>query len=48
LILRFYEDLSETETARVLGWPSGTVKSTTARALAALRSSVHLKEESHL
>lgn len=37
LVLRFYDDLSEADTATVLGWPVGTVKSTTARALASLR-----------
>ncbi len=36
LVLRFYSDLSERETARALGIPAGTVKSRTARALAAL------------
>lgn len=39
LVLRFYEDLSEADIAAALGWPAGTVKSTTARALAALRTS---------
>ena len=36
LVLRFYADLSERETADVLGVPAGTVKSRTARALLAL------------
>ena len=36
LVLRFYADLSERETAHALGIPAGTVKSRTARALAAL------------
>jgi RNA polymerase sigma factor (sigma-70 family) len=37
LVLRFYLDLSEAETARVLGCRPGTVKSTTSRALANLK-----------
>ena len=36
LVLRFYADLSERGTAEALGLPVGTVKSRTARALAAL------------
>lgn len=36
LVLRYYADLSEAETARALGVQPGTVKSRTARALAAL------------
>jgi len=36
LVLRYYADLSELETAEVLGIAAGTVKSRTARALAAL------------
>jgi RNA polymerase sigma-70 factor (sigma-E family) len=37
LVLRFYEDLSEAETAVALGVTTGTVKSQTFRALRALR-----------
>lgn len=37
VVLRFYEDLSETETARLMGSSVGTVKSQTAKALAKLR-----------
>jgi RNA polymerase sigma-70 factor (sigma-E family) len=43
LVLRFYEDLTERETARTLNVSVGTVKSQTHRALARLReSSAHL------
>ena len=38
LVLRYYEDLTEAETARVLGIGLGTVKSTNRRALARLRT----------
>lgn len=37
LVLRFYEDLSERDTARLLGCRTGTVKSLVHRALAAMR-----------
>lgn len=37
IVLRFFDDLTETETARALGVSVGTVKSQTAKALAKLR-----------
>jgi RNA polymerase sigma-70 factor (sigma-E family) len=37
LVLRFYEDISEKETARLLGCPVGTVKSLVHRALSSMR-----------
>jgi RNA polymerase sigma-70 factor (sigma-E family) len=37
LVLRYWEQLTEAETAEVLGWPEGTVKSATARGLQRLR-----------
>jgi RNA polymerase sigma-70 factor (sigma-E family) len=44
LVLRFYLDLSQDETARLMGISTGTVKSATSRAVAALGRA--LKEES--
>jgi RNA polymerase sigma factor (sigma-70 family) len=38
LVLRYYEDLSERQTAELLGCPVGTVKSLVARGLEALRA----------
>ncbi|KOX04832.1 RNA polymerase [Micromonospora sp. NRRL B-16802] len=37
IVCRFFLDLSEEETVAMLGWPRGTVKSRTSRALAKLR-----------
>jgi|1186.fasta_scaffold873302_2 RNA polymerase sigma-70 factor (sigma-E family) len=40
VVLRYYEDLSEADTAAVLGCSVGNVKSQTSRGLAAMRSAV--------
>jgi RNA polymerase sigma-70 factor (sigma-E family) len=45
VVLRFYEDLGEAQTAAVLGCSVGTVKSTTSRALARLREKLAAQEE---
>ncbi len=41
VVLRYYEDLSERDTADVLGCSIGTVKSHTSRAISRLRKEVH-------
>ncbi|WP_374457340.1 SigE family RNA polymerase sigma factor [Nocardioides sp.] len=45
LVLRFYEDLTEAETARVLDCSVGTVKSQSAKGLAKLRIDAALADE---
>jgi RNA polymerase sigma factor (sigma-70 family) len=44
IVLRYFEDLPIGDVALALGWPVGTVKSTTSKALEALRADVHLGE----
>ena len=41
VVLRFYEDLTEAETANILGCSVGTVKSQSSRALGRLRGVLH-------
>lgn len=45
IVLRYYDDLTEAQTAAALGCSVGAVKSQTSRALAKLRASTHLIEE---
>jgi RNA polymerase sigma-70 factor (sigma-E family) len=47
LVLRYYEDLSEAEIARVLGIPVGTVKTLARRGLARLRHSLDATTQGH-
>ncbi|WBB68477.1 RNA polymerase sigma factor [Micromonospora sp. WMMD812] len=44
IVCRFFLDLSEDETVTMLGWPRGTVKSRTSRALAKLRGLLDRQE----
>jgi RNA polymerase sigma-70 factor (sigma-E family) len=48
LVLRFYEDLTEVQTAAALGCHVGTVKKYTARALATLRADTRLSSGSEV
>jgi RNA polymerase sigma-70 factor (sigma-E family) len=45
VVLRFYEDLGEAQTASVMGCSVGTVKSTTSRALARLREKLGERQQ---
>ena len=47
VVLRFFEDLTEAQTADLLGISVGTVKSQTSKALAKLRIDPSLVEEDH-
>jgi RNA polymerase sigma factor (sigma-70 family) len=47
LVLRFHEDLTEAEVARLLGLPLGTVKSLGHRALARLRARLGATDLDH-
>jgi RNA polymerase sigma factor (sigma-70 family) len=41
IVLRYYEDLSEVDTAEALGIPIGTVKSTVSRGMDRLREELN-------
>jgi RNA polymerase sigma-70 factor (sigma-E family) len=47
IVLRFYDDLSEAQTAEALGVAAGTVKSSVARGLASLRRALDEQEGAH-
>ncbi|WP_410809040.1 RNA polymerase sigma factor [Micromonospora sp. 067-2] len=47
IVCRFLLDLSEEETVAMLGWPRGTVKSRTSRALTKLRGLLDREEVRH-
>ncbi|MEW2427384.1 RNA polymerase sigma factor [Micromonospora sp. NPDC047644] len=47
IVCRFFLDLTEEETVSALGWPRGTVKSRTSRALAKLRALLDSAEIRH-
>jgi RNA polymerase sigma-70 factor (sigma-E family) len=47
VVLRYYEDLTEAETARILGCTTGTVKSQTSKAFAKLRLDPALLSGAH-
>jgi RNA polymerase sigma-70 factor (ECF subfamily) len=48
LVCRYFLDLSEAETAQVLAWPLGSVKSRTSRALSRLRGLLVPGEQSRI
>ena len=48
LVCRYFLDLSEAETAQVLEWPLGSVKSRTSRALNRLRGQLVPREQSRV
>jgi RNA polymerase sigma factor (sigma-70 family) len=45
VVLRYYEDLSEADTAAILGCSVGNVKSQTSRAISAMRAAVTANPE---